>query len=216
MKALKVEIFSWTASFRYPLFITGYQPTLTIPPLSTLYGLISAAKGEIVSSKDTKIGFYSEFQTKKDDLETIYEIVKGKIGKSNVYKREILYNFSLYLYLTNLDLRPYFECPFYSILLGRTYDLAMIKKVSIVDLQKTTKAYMKGTLLPKSLIYKVSGEITRIPIEVNQEIPRRIIQSDLFIVINQKQEIEYDPIYIDAEASKDPEKKYGIIFYPIS
>ena len=44
MKVLRVHITGWVSSFRNPLFISGFQPTLPLPPLSALYGLLTAAK----------------------------------------------------------------------------------------------------------------------------------------------------------------------------
>ena len=48
MKAFRIHITSWTASFRYPNLISGYQPSLVVPPLSTVFGLFSAAVGDYV------------------------------------------------------------------------------------------------------------------------------------------------------------------------
>jgi len=36
MKVFRIDITSWTASFRYPNLISGVQPTLEVPPLSTI------------------------------------------------------------------------------------------------------------------------------------------------------------------------------------
>ena len=60
MKFLRILIEGWTASFRYPTFISGFQPTLPVPPLSTIYGLLSAAKGDLVTPIDTSVGFVFE------------------------------------------------------------------------------------------------------------------------------------------------------------
>ncbi len=49
MKAYRIHLTSWTASFRYPNLISGYQPSLVVPPLATIYGLISAAAGDYIS-----------------------------------------------------------------------------------------------------------------------------------------------------------------------
>ena len=108
MKFLRILIEGWTASFRYPTFISGFQPTLPAPPLSTIYGLLSAVKGELVTPEDTNVGFVFFFFSKSVDLETIYEL-KGLTGnKSNVAKREFLFNPRLYLYLDNLEFKQYF------------------------------------------------------------------------------------------------------------
>ena len=105
MKVLRVYLTSWTASFRYPSFVSGFQPTLPIPPISTIYGLLSAAKGELVTPNDViNIGYVFKYSGKVVDLEVIYELEPGLIAKSNVMRREILYDTELYLYVDNLNL----------------------------------------------------------------------------------------------------------------
>jgi CRISPR-associated protein Cas5t len=97
MKVLRIKIDGWTASFRYPGFISGFQPTLPVPPISTIYGLISAARGELTVPEDVSIGYVFDFESKTVDLETIYELSPGLSAKSNVVRREFLYNPELYL-----------------------------------------------------------------------------------------------------------------------
>ena len=97
----RIKISGWTASFRYPIFISGYQPTLPIPPYSTIYGLISAACGKWITPDNLEIRYVFKSEAKGVDLETIYEL-SGKTplqAKSNVIKREFLLNPQLYLYL---------------------------------------------------------------------------------------------------------------------
>ena len=93
----RIKITGWTASFRYPIFIYGYQPTLPIPPYSTVYGLISAACGKIITPKDIEVRYVFKSGAKGVDLETIYEWERGKISKPNVVKREFLLNPQMYL-----------------------------------------------------------------------------------------------------------------------
>ena len=74
MRIYRIEITSWTASFRYPNIISGYQPTLCVPPLSTVLGLINACAGKYLNFKNEEIGYYFDYQSKSEDLETIYQI----------------------------------------------------------------------------------------------------------------------------------------------
>ena len=90
MKVLRIKVEGWTASFRYPGFISGFQPTLPVPPVSTIYGLISAARGEFTVPEDVSTGYVFDFESKAVDLETIYELSPGLSAKSNVVKREFL------------------------------------------------------------------------------------------------------------------------------
>ena len=75
MKILRVHITGWVSSFRNPLFISGFQPTLPLPPLSALYGLLTAAKGDWVTPHDAAIGFVFQSNGKGTDLETVYEFL---------------------------------------------------------------------------------------------------------------------------------------------
>ena len=86
MKYLRVLIESWTASFRYPAFVSGFQPTLPVPPLSTIYGLLSSVKGEIVKPDDVTVGYIFDYEAKSVDLEQIYEIKALTGNKSNIIK----------------------------------------------------------------------------------------------------------------------------------
>ena len=61
MEVFKIEITSWTSSFRYPNLISGFQPTLEVPPLSTILGLINAAAGDYVEFQNLEIGYYAGF-----------------------------------------------------------------------------------------------------------------------------------------------------------
>jgi len=93
MDALRVKIRAMTASFRYPMFVVSYQPTYKIPPISTIYGFLSAAKGEKVGIYDVSVGYDFTSEGHGVDLERILEY--GGEGKnrpvsylgSNIVKR---------------------------------------------------------------------------------------------------------------------------------
>lgn len=129
MRVYRIEITSWTASFRYPNVISGYQPTLLVPPLSTVLGMINACAGKYLDYKDEEIGYYFEYFAKSEDLETIYQIeakdgIPKKDVKSNVIRREFLYDCKLFVYLKNPELVNNFRHPYFQLLLGRSNDLA--------------------------------------------------------------------------------------------
>ena len=79
MKLYTIDLTSWTASFRYPNLISGFQPTLEVPPISTVLGLINAAAGRYIPHQQLTLGYYFQFETKCVDLETIYQIEIDKI-----------------------------------------------------------------------------------------------------------------------------------------
>ena len=184
MKFLRILIEGWTASFRYPTFISGFQPTLPVPPLSTIYGLLSAVKGELVTPEDTNVGFVFESEAKSVDLETIYELKGLKGNKSNVAKREFLYNPRLYLYIDNLDFKELFKRPAYPVLLGRSSDLAFIKEINEVNMDMKTDVSLGKTILPFG-VKGAFGVIQALPTHFSDEIPRRAMGTKPFILMNQ-------------------------------
>jgi CRISPR-associated protein Cas5t len=66
IEAVRVTITAYTASFRVPHFV-GYQLTLPVPPLSTIYGLISAAAGRWVLPQEVEwLAYKCEYESKAD------------------------------------------------------------------------------------------------------------------------------------------------------
>ena len=184
MKYLRILIEGWTASFRYPAFISGFQPTLPVPPLSTIYGLLSAAKGELVTPDETNVGFVFTSDAKAVDLETVYELKGLKGNKSNVAKREFLFNPSLYLYIDNLEFKKYFKNPTYPMLLGRSSDLAIISEIKEIDLEMKNNVKLGKTILPFGTD-GAFGIIQALPTHFSDSIPRKAIGTKPYLLMNQ-------------------------------
>lgn len=197
MKYLRILIEGWTASFRYPAFISGFQPTLPVPPLSTIYGLLSAAKGELVTPDETNVGFVFDYDAKAVDLETIYELKGLKGNKSNVAKREFLFNPSLYLYTDDLEFKKYFKNPAYPILLGRSSDLAIISEIKEIEMEKKNNVKLGKTILPFS-IEGAFGIIQALPTHFSDSIPRKAIGTKPYLLMNQFFDY-YGDCYFDSE-----------------
>ncbi|MBC7323548.1 MAG: CRISPR-associated protein Cas5, partial [Acetomicrobium sp.] len=69
--AIRINISALTASFRVPAFVS-HQLTLTVPPLSTIFGLLSAAVGRWICPKEVEwIAYSFAYETKTTDLEAI-------------------------------------------------------------------------------------------------------------------------------------------------
>ncbi len=197
MKYLRILIEGWTASFRYPAFISGFQPTLPVPPLSTIYGLLSAAKGELVTPDETNVGFVFDYDAKAVDLETIYELKGLKGNKSNVAKREFLFNPSLYLYTDDLKFKKYFKNPTYPILLGRSSDLAIISEIKEIKMEKKNNVKLGKTILPFG-IEGAFGIIQALPTHFSDSIPRKAIGTKPYLLMNQFFDYS-DDCYFDSE-----------------
>lgn len=189
MKVFKIDITSWTASFKYPNLISGYQPTLEVPPISTVLGLMNAASGTYLQHKQLKIGYYFEFGAKQVDLETIYQIEGHEKGfpkgtaKSNVINREFLYTNHLQIYLEDEALAELFRAPVYPLLLGRSNDLATVNKVEKLELNFIPKAEkIKGQLIPLQGNY-LPGMIQALPKYFTDTIPRKNLGTEAYSVI---------------------------------
>lgn len=189
----RVKISSWTSSFRYPNIISGFQPTLEVPPISTVLGLINAASGSYLDFSGEKIGYYFEYDMKAIDLETIYQIERHKTkgypqskAKSNVINREFLFGCKLYLYVQNKAFIEYLKTPYYSLVLGRSSDLASVDEIKEVELREISDASkIIGQVIPFNGNY-LPGEIQALPRYFSNTIPRNNLGTEAFSVISCK------------------------------
>lgn len=189
MDVYRITISSWTSSFRYPNIISGHQPTLLVPPISTILGLLNACSGKYIRHTHLSIGYYFQYGAKAVDLETIYQIELNDKGipknqvKSNIINREFLFDNQLYIYLKDSDLVSCMEAPFYPILLGRSNDLATIDKIERISLNEISQAdKIKGQIVP-FLKYQLPGTIQALPVYFTDTIPRKNIGTQAYSVI---------------------------------
>ncbi|MDP4276677.1 MAG: type I-B CRISPR-associated protein Cas5b [Bacteroidota bacterium] len=189
MKAFRIKINSWTSSFRYPNLISGFQPTLEVPPVSTVMGLINAASGKYLENREIELGYYFCFKIKAIDLETIYQIkandksIPENTVKSNVIQREFLYDCQLFLYLTDEELVSYFRQPAYQLLLGRSGDLAGIESIKEVKFQEINNAKIGGQVIPFNNHY-LPGQIQALPRYFSNTIPRKNLGTEPYSIIS--------------------------------
>ena len=187
MKVLKIELEGVTASFRYPHFLVGRQPSYSMPPPATIYGHLCSAVGDYINPASLKFAYYFTYKGKGDDVEAIYQTVPGsgkvmkKWGevnnvevKMNPYLREILLFPQLTLYIDSTDglkeLYRAFRSPRYPVILGRSQDMAGYRRVDIIELEKASYAYFEGTLLPADYTMRTGAGISvTMPRFINQE-----------------------------------------------
>ena len=217
MKCYKIEISGWTASFRYPNLISGYQPTLEVPPLSTVLGLINAAAGKFLTYDNEKIGYYFEFDSTGIDLETIYQMdgngkTTNNSAKSNVIRRQFLFNPRLIIYTPNGRIADYFKQPVYPILLGRMNDLATIESISDVELSSVNEMVeIKGQIIP-TFPYHLAGQIQALPEYFTYTFPRKNLGTKPFSIVSHKNGVKSSSI----EAYHDQELNLNIFMHPIN
>ena len=185
----RVDLSAWTASFRYPNLISGYQPTLDVPPLSTVLGLINAAAGRYLPyEEDFIIGYYFEYAARAEDLETVYQI-EGKSGrptndaKANIMRREFLFDVKLSVYLEDVRFASFFKEPVFPLLLGRSGDLATVDAIKEVNLDEVNGASrIKGQIVPFAGNF-LPGKLQALPRYFTNELPRRNLGTEAFTVI---------------------------------
>ena len=209
MRVYRVHLMSWTASFRPPLTMYGYQTTLNAPPFSTVYGILSSACGRIVTPEDTQVGFVFLHKGNAVDLETIYEwqernvsadkrmemakkgipVPASKISKKNVIKREFLAFNDLYIYIVNKAIVECFKKPVFPLLIGRSSDLAFADEIKEVGLVERDASYVYPTtvLLEKVDKEQLSGDLKALPVYFSEEIPRKSELTRPFLVVNERQ-----------------------------
>ena len=204
---IRATIKSWTASFRYPTFQSGVQPTLPVPPISTILGLLSAARGEIVTMSDLEyLGFIFKSEGKGMDLEKIYALGKAE---TDIIKREILFNNTLYLYLPE-KWEKFLKKPRYQLLLGRSSDIANVERIETVELESMENPPVKGTLVPLST--GLPGIVHALPVEFDYErIPRvpKIVRPFIIIPYTSGRKT---PIY-NGFLPYDEELETGVFLY---
>ena len=189
----KIEITTWTSSFRYPNIISGFQPTLEVPPLSTVLGLINAAAGKYMEySKEEEIGYYFEYGAKAIDVETLYQVDKKSPtnpapslkATSNVIKREFLTDCSLFIYTEDEYLYGCLMNPVFQILLGRSSDLAQVKFRGKKELPQIINASkIKGQIVPFADNY-LPGQIQPLPQYFSNSEIRKNIGTKAYTVIS--------------------------------
>jgi len=204
MKVTRAEIIAQTASFRYPMFITGYQPTFKVPPISTIYGLLSAAKGEIVTSRDVRVGYDFISNGSGYDLEKIYELrPSGDVSQNNVITREFLYECTLTLYISDLDFSKHLKNPYYTLLLGRQSDLAFVRKVETIELEESDNVTINNTIIPFD--GSIPGQIVTLPTGFTNEFHRKPCGVRTFVFIEASQ---------NTSGYYDQERKCGVFMHP--
>lgn len=164
MQVLKIVAEGFVASFRYPHFMLGVQPTFQIPPPATIYGHICSVLGEWFDPAGVKFAMHFTYQARFNDIEHTHIVTPatGKLpgtkqpkvleGSINPYLRELLFRPRLVLYLNKPEWMGAFRTPRYPVLLGRSQDLFTYTKIETINLQQDNHAYLEHTLAPYDMV----------------------------------------------------------------
>ena len=222
MKMYKIILKSDTAFFRNDVTSTSYQESFNCPPLSTIHGLIAAAYGEYFY--DVDIGYVFDFESKNIDYELIMQkndkyknlykkymndnrfdrndILRGCNG-TNPIKREILFNCTLIIYISNKAVAKSFLTPYYSLLLGRSEDLVKVsekpKKIELIDAEKPFN--FGKTIIPFEIGKLIPGRLSKMNIEISDKFPRKVKRAEIFNIVdrNWSDQTFYKDVKIDPE-----------------
>lgn len=155
MQALKIVAEGSLTSFRYPHFAQGVHLTYEMPPPATIYGHVCSAVGEFIPPQQTQFAYHFIYDAKVFDYEHLHFF--GKEPKMNPFNRELLFNPTLTLYLSDTSLEPYFRNPRYPVVLGRSQDLMTYTKVEVITLEKADHAYYTNTILDLKAAREIGG-----------------------------------------------------------
>src|SRR5438105_5894176 len=174
MRVLKVVAEGLITSFRRPHFMWGIQPTFRMPPPATIYGHVCSTLGDVVSPEGIAFAYHFTSRMSFSDIEhTIIVSESGgklegtdypKVLKGGVqpFKRELLFQPRLTLYLNRPEWIDAFRSPRYTVVLGRSQDLFTCTSMQVIELQQAEHAYFEHTLLPYEMAVQVGEGITEL------------------------------------------------------
>lgn len=234
MEVLKITAEGVTTSFRYPHFMQGVQPTYEMPPPATIFGHICSVLGEWVPPEGIKFAYHFTYLAKFDDIEHVHVLSaeRGKLpgtkipkvlgGPVNPYKRSILFNPRLVLYINQPSWKSAFCSPRYPVVLGRSQDLFTYKSVNIIKLVSSEKAYFEHTLAPYHMALKTGrGYVILMPrfLDYNHSrapkfaryvvLSRRVFTDELIKYENSQPET----YWIDPESNIEKGMQLGLFFH---
>jgi len=210
VRVLKIVLEGITTSFRYPHFMMGVQPSFSMPPPATIYGHICSALGEWVDPKGLAFAYHFTAQESVVDLEHIHVLSAstGKLpgsqhpkvleGNVNPFKRTVLFQPRLVLYLNRIEWESTFRSPHYPVVLGRSQDLATYTSINVVDLATSEQVYFEHTILPYRMATRTSvGIVTLMPRWIDYERNRQPLFARYLIL--QRRVKNSDLVQFDAE-----------------
>jgi len=233
VRVLKVVAEGLITSFRRPHFMLGVQPTFQMPPPATIYGHLCSALGELVVPEGVSFAYHFTSQGTFSDIEHthVVSISSGKLegtkfpkvleGNINPFKRELLFQPRLILYVNRPEWIEAFRHPRYAVVLGRSQDLFTYTSIQTVELQQAERAYFEHTLLPYDMAVQMdSGIVELLPRYLDYDHKRtptfaryllleRRVHSDAFTLFEPK-----DSFYwVDPTSQQDEDAHLGLAFH---
>lgn len=204
---LEIQFSGWTATPRMPFILSGNAVCMHTPTYSLILGIVGCCLGRGVLSNEVKIGFKYSFDSIAQDLETRQRLefdgrkVKSHAKGTDAYSREFHTSPKLIIWIDRLDWKQYFENPVGTPSLGRSQDILIIEKVSVIEVESVDYGNLGGSLLPFTIGLQAGGQLVQLAesfIE-NEEIGsgRRPAASKIFISIphDNHADVRYDNLF---------------------
>lgn len=205
LRCYGVRLSGWTASFRHPQFVTGAQPTLPLPPPSTIYGLIAAAAGRWVNPDECRVAYVFQSEGTARDLEKIYQFSRSSSAGSTVIYRDWLTNWRLWLYFTEPVWAENFRSPVFPLTLGRQQELAHVEidpggeTMREVELSRSATT-LKGTAIPFPSFDGPSGVVMALPMVMSPDLPRQAIGVRPWLLVRENSKVDSPEVWHDEES----------------
>ncbi|SMG44343.1 CRISPR-associated protein Cas5 [Dethiosulfovibrio salsuginis] len=221
LQVLRLGLRAQSASFRVPE-CHGFQPTLPLPPLTAMTGIVGAALGldylsaqDYVVRKGIRFGVIGTSDGRAKDLWK-HRKIKGKETITSVLIRELMIGLKTEIFLVSKDsgtieeLRGVFNSPKYALSLGSSDDLALwdtpvaMRDVSLVPLRRLKNTLVRGSLAGRC---RMSIDLKNVPLNRPIHPPmvsllptsyegvkgeRRVVAKEPFTFVDNELELEQD------------------------
>jgi len=108
------------------------------------------------------------------------------------HERDFLFDARLELYLDPPELAEAFRSPTFTVVLGRSQDLACVQRVEIVDLSPATQGYVERTILPGELRSRLPWGVTTLMPRYIGPAPERQPAFAPYIVLHERVYVGYE------------------------
>jgi CRISPR-associated protein Cas5t len=223
VKLLRIEGKGLTTSFRYPFFMMGRHPTFPMPPPATIYGHICSALGEWVAPEGLEFGYWFSASGRGIDLEHIH-LLRAATGTFEMngakypkraetadqpvpFRRDLLFQPRLILYLNRPDWLEAFRSPRYPVVLGRSQDLFTYADVRVIDAGESP-AYVENTIVQFGFETSGRGASVVMPRFIDYERGREV-EFEPYVVVTRRMFPE-SAMLVDPE-SPDVKDELGIL-----
>ncbi|MBI1348165.1 CRISPR-associated protein Cas5 [bacterium] len=112
-------------------------------------------------------------------------------GTVQPHKRDFLFDVRLELYLDPPELAEAFRSPVFTVVLGRSQDLACVRRVEVVDLLPATQGYLERTIIPGSMRPRLPWGMTTLMPRYIGPAPERQPVFESYIVLRERVYVGY-------------------------